>query len=151
MDNLNRRIKRRLLPLLVFALIGNAQGTIAQSASATVNGLQSAFGKKFTMGVAVGPADLSGASAKLILQQFGSLTPENAMKMGPIHPRENEYDWTAADSIANFARRHGLKLRGHTLCWHQQLPSWVFADSSGKPANRSVVLQRLHDHIKTVV
>ncbi|GAO41871.1 endo-1,4-beta-xylanase [Flavihumibacter petaseus] len=151
MDYLKRRIIGPLLPLLLLTLIVTTAKLAAQSPGGSANSLQSAFGKKFTMGVAVGPADLSGESAKLILQQFGSLTPENAMKMGPVHPRENEYNWKAADSIAAFARRHGLKLRGHTLCWHQQVPSWIFTDNTGAPANRSLVLKRLHDHIKTVV
>jgi endo-1,4-beta-xylanase len=89
--------------------------------------------------------------AQLILQQFGSMTPENAMKMGPIHPQENEYNWGGADSIAAFAKKNNLKLRGHTLCWHSQTPRWLFVDSAGKTVTKEVLLQRLKDHIFTVV
>jgi endo-1,4-beta-xylanase len=72
------------------------------------------------------------------------------MKMGPIHPKETEYSWRDADSIAAFAQRHNLKMRGHTLLWHQQTPDWLFVDG-GNTVSKEVLLQRLKDHITTVV
>lgn len=118
-------------------------------------GLKDYYKDYFTMGVAVSPQGLRRADeSQLVLQQFGSLTPENAMKMGPIHPRENEYFWRDADSIVAFAKKHNLKLRGHTLCWHNQTPRWLFTDSSSNPpktVTKEVLLQRLKDHITAVV
>jgi len=115
-------------------------------------GLKDYYAKYFTMGVAVSPRALKTDEATLILQQFNSMTPENAMKMGPIHPSENEYAWKDADSIAAFAKKNKLKLRGHTLCWHSQAPRWFFTDSvTGKQVTKEVLLQRLKDHITTVV
>ncbi|HET9430656.1 MAG TPA: endo-1,4-beta-xylanase, partial [Chitinophagaceae bacterium] len=115
-------------------------------------GLKDYYKDYFTIGVAVSQRALKTDEARLILDQFNSITPENAMKMGPIHPRENEYYWRDADSIADFAKRHNLKLRGHTLCWHNQTPRWLFTDSAtGKQVSREVLLQRLRDHITTVV
>jgi len=114
-------------------------------------GLKDYYKNYFPIGVAVSPANLSGAESELILKQFNSLTPENAMKMGPIHPEENRYYWKNADSIVAFAQHHGLRVRGHNLCWHEQTPRWLFKDSLGKLVTKEVLLQRLHDHIKTVV
>jgi len=114
-------------------------------------GLKDYYSPYFPVGVAVSPRALKTDEAKLILDQFNSLTPENAMKMGPIHPREKEYNWSGADSIVAFAKRNGLKLRGHTLCWHNQTPAWFFVDEAGKPVSKEVLLQRLKDHITTVV
>ena len=114
-------------------------------------GLKDYYKNYFTMGVAVSPRALQTDEAQLILQQFGSMTPENAMKMGPIHPQENEYNWSGADSIAAFAKRNNLKLRGHTLVWHSQTPRWLFVDSAGKTVTKEVLLQRIKDHIFTVV
>jgi endo-1,4-beta-xylanase len=115
-------------------------------------GLKDYYKDYFAIGVAVSPQSLRNLDQqKLILEQFNSLTPENAMKMGPIHPRENEYNWRDADSIAAFARRNNLKLRGHTLCWHSQAPAWIFVDAEGKNVSKEVLLQRLKDHITTVV
>ncbi len=115
-------------------------------------GLRDYYKGYFTMGVAVSPRSLQTDEAGLILQQFSSMTPENAMKMGPIHPREHEYYWKDADSIVAFAKRNHLKLRGHTLCWHNQAPRWMFIDSAtGKQVTKDVLLARLKDHITTVV
>jgi endo-1,4-beta-xylanase len=73
------------------------------------------------------------------------------MKMGPIHPEENRYFWKDGDSIAAFAKRNNLKLRGHTLCWHNQTPRWLFVDSAGKNVSKEIILQRLKEHITSVV
>ena len=123
----------------------NSQSTSSQE------GLKDYYQNYFAIGVAVGPRNLDGEQAQLILQQFNSLTPENAMKMGPIHPKENEYFWRDADSIVNFAKRHALKVRGHNLCWHQQAPAWMFKDDHGNLVTKEVLLNRLKDHITTVV
>ncbi len=115
-------------------------------------GLKDYYKNYFPIGVAVSVQSLNDPETKkLILQQFNSLTPENAMKMGPIHPKENYYNWKDADSIVAFAQRYHLRVRGHNLCWHEQTPSWFFTDSSGKLVSKEVLLQRLKDHITTVV
>ena len=114
-------------------------------------GLKDFYRNYFPIGVAVSPRALASLDTVLILQQFNSLTPENAMKMGPIHPEENRYDWKDADAIIDFAVRHGLKIRGHNLCWHEQTPMWLFKDASGATVTKDMLLQRLKDHITTVV
>ena len=103
------------------------------------------------MGVAVSPRALKTDEAGLILRHFGSITPENAMKMGPIHPKENEYFWRDADSIVAFAKQNHLKIRGHNLCWHNQAPRWIFTNAAGDSVSKEVLLQRLKEHITTVV
>jgi endo-1,4-beta-xylanase len=117
-----------------------------------VTGLKDYYQDYFPIGVAVSPRALKDpGESVLILQQFNSVTPENAMKMGPIHPRENEYNWKDADSIVAFAVKHHLKVRGHALCWHEQTPAWFFTDTSGKLVTKEVLLQRLENHITQVV
>jgi endo-1,4-beta-xylanase len=118
-------------------------------------GLKDYYKDYFPMGAAVSPQGLKRKEeSQLIIQHFGSMTPENAMKMGPIHPRENEFFWRDADSIAAFAKQNNLKLRGHTLCWHNQTPRWLFIDSTKTPpdtVSKEVLLKRLKDHITAVV
>lgn len=142
-------MKNIVVFLCVFSIAMQACSQPAPSKK--IVALKDAYKDYFPIGVAVSPRALKTDEATLILQQFNSLTPENAMKMGPIHPEENRYDWAGADSIAAFARRHNLKLRGHTLCWHNQTPRWFFVDSTGKTVSKEVLLQRLKDHIATVV
>lgn len=117
----------------------------------TTKGLKAYYNNYFPVGVAVSPQALKTDEAQLILHEFNSLTPENAMKMGPIHPKENEYYWKDADSIAAFASRNHLKLRGHTLCWHNQVPDWIFTDANGQQVNKEVLLRRLKEHITALV
>lgn len=114
-------------------------------------GLKDYYKDYFPMGVAVNTKTLRGDEAVLLLKEFNSITPENAMKMGPIHPREDYYNWKDADSIVNFAQKHGLKVRGHNLCWHEQAPDWMFKDEQGNLVSKEVLLKRLKDHITTVV
>jgi endo-1,4-beta-xylanase len=37
------------------------------------------------------------------------------------------------------------------LIWHNQTPRWVFEDDQGKPVDRDTLLQRMREHIFTVV
>src|ERR1043166_3028697 len=121
------------------------------STTKSSKGLKDYYRKYFPIGVAVMPSDLKGDEATLILQQFNSLTAENSMKMGPVHPSEDRYNWADADSIVSFAQRNGLRVRGHNLCWHNQVPQWMFKDSAGNTVTKDVLLQRLKDHITAVV
>jgi endo-1,4-beta-xylanase len=137
--------------ILFIFIIKSFSSYAQQTTTGNTNGLKDYYKDYFTIGVAVSPWALKTDEADLILREFNSLTPENAMKMGPIHPEENKYNCAGADSIAAFARRHQLKLRGHTLAWHSQAPKWFFTDSAGKKVSKEVLLQRLKEHITTVV
>ncbi len=133
--------------LVVFVTVFNGS-CLAQTQQ---KGLKDYYKNYFPIGVAVSTRSISGKDKELILSQFNSLTPENAMKMAPIHPEENRYNWKEADSIVSFAQAHHLKVRGHNLCWHEQTPNWIFKDGDGKEVTKEVLLKRLHDHITTVV
>lgn len=134
-----------------FASSAQSQKKSSDTTISKSKGLKDYYATYFPIGVAVSPRSLKSDEAKLILQQFNSITAENAMKMGPIHPKENEYNWEGADSVAAFAKRNNLKLRGHTLVWHNQTPVWFFKDAEGKPVTKEMLLQRLKHHITTVV
>lgn len=116
-------------------------------------GLKDYYSKYFPIGVAVNIRSLQGEDSALIVTEFNSITPENDMKIGPIHPAEDEFNWENADSIVAFAQRNKLKVRGHNLVWHHegQTPKWIFKDKDGNPASKELVLQRLKDHITAVV
>ena len=101
------------------------------------------------IGSAVGGA-LGAAGAEtygeVLAEQFNVATPENAMKFGPIHPEPDRYAFEAADGIVAFAESNGMRVRGHTLVWHQQLPGWL-TGGSWTPAEADSLLR---DHIATV-
>ncbi|HEX8506820.1 MAG TPA: endo-1,4-beta-xylanase [Hymenobacter sp.] len=131
------------------ASLAHAQALPAQAPVA--KGLKDYYQAYFPVGVAVGPPQLKGAEAELIKQQFSSITPENAMKMGPIHPDSTRYFWSDADAIVAFAQANKLRVRGHNLLWHEQTPTWLFGNADGTTVSKSILLNRLKDHIDAVV
>lgn len=114
-------------------------------------GLKDYYANYFSIGVAVSPRALKSDEGQLILTQFNSMTPENVMKVGPIHPEENKFNFAPADEIVAFAQTNHMKMRGHTLCWHNQLPGWIFVDQKGDTVSKEVLLNRLKTHITEVV
>jgi len=114
-------------------------------------GLKDYYKSYFPIGVAVSARSLQGEEGQFILKHFNSLTPENSMKMGPIHPEQNRYNWKESDAIVDFAQKNGLKVRGHNLCWHEQTPNWMFKNADGSEVSKDTLLNRLRDHIYTVV
>ncbi|PIB34716.1 1,4-beta-xylanase [Reichenbachiella sp. 5M10] len=114
-------------------------------------GLSTYYKDYFPIGVAVSPSALQGVQAQLIKDNFVSMTPENVMKSGPIHPQEEVYNWAPADKVAAFAKENQMKLRGHALLWHNQAPDWLFVDSLGNDVSKEILYQRLERHITDVV
>jgi endo-1,4-beta-xylanase len=130
---------------------GSFGGNKKLSAADSLKGLKDFYKDYFVIGVAIGPNNLQGEQAEVIKRHFNSITAENVMKPALIHPEENRYFWDDADKLVNFAEANGIKMRGHTLCWHAQTGAWMFVDSLGNPASKELALKRLKDHITTVV
>jgi endo-1,4-beta-xylanase len=102
----------------------------------------------FLIGAAVRPAQLSEpAYASTLAREFNLLEPEDALKWEVIHPQPQSYDFSSADRIVDFAARHHMKVRGHTLVWHRQNPAWL-AEGNFTPAELAEILEK---HIQTVV
>ncbi len=82
-----------------------------------------------------------------VAKEFSVITPENEMKWESLEPNRGVYSWEQADLLVNFARSNQQKVRGHTLVWHNQLPSWL------KEENFSAVELRelLRAHIQRLV
>ena len=100
------------------------------------------------IGAAAAPAYLSEPQyGATLAREFNQLEPENVMKFGPIHPGPTTYNFDPADALVNFAKTNHMAVRGHTLVWHKQLPSWL-THGDFTPAQLSSLL---HDHIRTVV
>src|SRR5450759_3187678 len=100
------------------------------------------------IGTAVRPAQLSEAAyASTLAREFNMLEPEDALKWEVVHPDRQSFDFSQADQIVDFATRHGMKVRGHTLVWHQQNPKWL---TEGKYPSGELA-EILEQHIKTVV
>ena len=148
-------MKKRIFTVLMLACM-SILPTMAQWGRpvdyAAGPGLKDAYKDYFTIGVAVNKTNISDpAQTAIIKKQFNSVTAENAWKPGEIHPKEGVWNFGLADSIANFCRENGIKMRGHCLCWHSQFADWMFTDKKGKPVKKEVFYERLREHIHTVV
>jgi endo-1,4-beta-xylanase len=144
-------MKRRsclLLSLAVlFARAGAAQAQTDRS-------LKTVFADEFRVGAAVNAGLFSGrnpTAEALVLKQFNTISPENVLKWESVHPRVDAYNFAPGDAYVEFGRRNGMFIVGHTLVWHNQTPAWVFQDAAGNRATRELLLERMRDHITTVV
>ena len=133
---------------LALTLSAGAVSTMAQSWQTArpeePTGYKDTYKDYFTVGVALNWRNVGSAEQMAIVKKnFNSVTAENAMKPGPIHPQEDVWNWGGADSIANWCRQNGVKMRGHCLCWHSQFADWMFVDKKGKPVKKEVFYERL--------
>lgn len=129
-------------------------GAVAAGCARPQPGLRTIFEGAFLVGAALNAAQFSEVdtvAARIVKAQFNSITPENVLKWGSVHPRPGTYDFVAADRYVAFGERHGMFIVGHNLVWHNQTPRWVFEDAGGRPLSRDTLLARLRDHIHTVV
>jgi len=116
--------------------------------------LKDVFKDDFLIGAALNPRQFAGvtnAEVQIIEKHFNTITPENALKWGFIHPRPDQYAFTQADRFVEFGQKQGMFIIGHTLIWHSQTPRWVYQDQDGKPLSREALLERMREHIHTVV
>ncbi|TYT63367.1 endo-1,4-beta-xylanase [Natrialba swarupiae] len=102
-----------------------------------------------SLGAAIDPDTLRRDPSywKTASSEFNVLTPENALKMGPLRPSRYAYDFRDADAVVEFGENHDATVRGHTLVWHNQKPDWFQAWEYTPDQLRAF----LRDHIHTVV
>jgi endo-1,4-beta-xylanase len=116
--------------------------------------LKEVFAEAFMVGAALNPAqyhERDERAAELVRTQFNTITPENSLKWERVHPRPGEFTFQEADRFVEFGTAAGMFMVGHTLVWHSQTPRWVFQDAEGGPLDREALLERMRDHIHTVV
>jgi len=82
---------------------------------------------------------------RTVVEQASILVAENAMKWSTVRPTPTTYAFEEADKLVAFAAHCAQQVRGHNLCWHEQLPGW-FAATATKENARELLTQ----HIQTV-
>src|SRR6185369_6739348 len=104
----------------------------------------------FPIGAAV-DAQSYTTHGPVLKAHFNSITPENDMKFDALEPSENSFSYGNADKIVDFARSNDMLVRGHTLVWHSQKPSWLFSNGSSGTVSKDTLLARMKNHIKKVM
>lgn len=84
---------------------------------------------------------------KVLTRDFNTIVAENEMKASAMQPQKGQFSFGTADQMVTFAQENNMKVRGHTLVWHAQNPSWL----SGGSWTRETLLEQMKLHIEGVV
>jgi endo-1,4-beta-xylanase len=152
-DGLSRRA---LLAGMVAAPVGvRAQELLAEGKAACgpAPGLpegpslqQAAAKASLLFGSAVKDSLFSTPAYQAIVQHECSvLSCIYSMKFHMLQPKPGEFRFGPADAYVEFARAQGKRMHGHTLIWHEVLPSWVEGALAEAPEKTLV------EHITKVV
>jgi endo-1,4-beta-xylanase len=71
--------------------------------------------------------------------------PHVELKWVALRPARNHFNFDAGDALVAFGERNHIKVRGHTLCWHESVPEWIKQPDNAKDARSLFV-----EHIQTV-
>jgi endo-1,4-beta-xylanase len=126
------------------AITSTANTSTAETSTALRDLARSRY---FGSALALPQLEADSEYAQIAGAQFSEVTPENAMKWGPLEPSKGQFQWADADAIVAFAQAHDQKIRGHTLVWYQQLPDWI----SGGAFDKAQLTEILRQHIATEV
>jgi endo-1,4-beta-xylanase len=130
--------------LLVGAGLAVTLSSTAEAAT-TLGASAAASGRYF--GTAVNSGKLGDSAYGTILaREFNMVTPENEMKWDATEPSRGTFTFGNADAVVSRATSIGARMRGHTLVWHSQLPSWVSSVSTA-----SDLTTVMHNHINGVM
>ena len=154
-----------IMMLTNYANLGAVKKTYAK---APEESLKDIYAEYFDIGVALpvwyapnGSVIGNEGYLDTILGHFNSMTFENEMKpdflltgdLGP-DPENARVSFERAIPGLEFAKKHGLKVRGHVLIWHDQTPEAFFHenyDVKAPLADRDLMLKRMENYIRTVI
>jgi endo-1,4-beta-xylanase len=137
-------LARKVLTVAVVATTALVTVTATASAATTLGAAAAEKGRYFGAAVAANHLGESGY-VNTLNTEFSSVTPENEMKWDAVEPTQNSFNFANADRIVNHAQGRGMKVRGHTLVWHSQLPGWVNGLATAQ------LRSAMNNHITTVM
>jgi endo-1,4-beta-xylanase len=145
-----------LKKISVFPLFSSSDKRVSKVTDSNIENaaLKDAFKNNFYIGVALSLDQILGKEPKtieIVEKHFNSITPENILKWEEVHPEPNRYNFEAVDRFVEFGEKNKMHIIGHTLIWFHQTPDWVFQDETGKSLSRGELLERMKDHIFTVM
>ena len=91
---------------------------------------------------------LPGNYEQIHKTQFNIVVAENEMKFDATEPSEGQFKYNNGDKMVKYAQQNGMRVRGHALAWHSQVPGWVNQKYGG---NKKELLRVLKNHIEKVV
>jgi endo-1,4-beta-xylanase len=119
-----------------------------RNAEAGEGGLQARAARRglfFGSAIDSGLLENDAAYMAHVPSECGVLVGEASFKWADVHPAADSFTFERPDALMAYARHHGLKVRGHTLLWHEANPDWL--EQTLTPANAEAILT---EHINTV-
>lgn len=132
------------------------RGPAVKRAEPSAEGLQALASRNrrdFTIGaaVALGPLVSDADYARSLVGNFGSLTPENAMKPQALSPKQGVYTFEEADAILSIAESKAMVVHGHTIAFTEAMPRWMQELPTGTDPERRASAEALLDYVTVVV
>jgi len=105
--------------------------------------------REFYVGAAVAmtPFRNEPVYKEIIEREFNIIVAENAFKWDSVRPSRDTFNFADTDALVDFAQTNNMKIRGHTLVWHNQIPGWLRNGNF----TRDEVIEILREHISTFV
>lgn len=144
---------KNLLVFLSLLVTVNACN-VFQNKVDTQNSLSESYKEHFYIGAALNTRQYNGTDTigiPIVEKHFNSISPENDLKWERIHPKPEVYNFVESDQFVAFGEANNMFIVGHVLVWHSQIPDWVFEDENGNEISRERLLERMEDHITTIV
>ena len=131
-------------------------GPAVAQAEQSADGLQALAARtrpdfKIGAAVALGPLASDADYARVLVGNFGALTPENAMKPQALSPQQAVYTFEEADAILAIAESKGMAVHGHTIAFTEAMPRWMRELPTGSELERRASAEALLDYVTTVV
>ena len=134
--------------MLIPAAAASADGKHAPSVpSDSLRALAAKQGLRIGTAVDMAKLGTDQAYTSTVDSQFSVVSPENVMKWDAVEPTRGVENWQPADQLVKSAQQNGQAVRGHTLVWHNQLPSWLTDGVADGSIDNAQLKGILHQHI----
>lgn len=127
------------------ALYAEADAGAEEDIASGLRALAAPSGLLIGAAVASEPLRSEEAYRDVLAHEYGLVTPENSLKFAIVHPERNRYDFSEFHQILSFAESNQMCVRGHTLIWHRQLPSWVDQENWTRDELTEVLRTHIHE------
>ncbi|MBS6445223.1 MAG: endo-1,4-beta-xylanase [Ruminococcus sp.] len=141
-------------------ITGKSTQNYTVEATSSEYGLKDVYSSNFKFGTCIPNNELQDSTAMaLVLKEFNSITCENEMKPDATLVQNQCTDDNIAVSLSNcasildFCVENNIAVRGHTLIWHSQTPTWFFKENftnDGAWVSKEVMNKRMESYIKNM-